>query len=212
MLKIVPQGHRGEVIEIETWIAASGRNGIRRDWVLRDLASGVVFAVATSTLVAMNKQTRRVSKMPEEVRDELSTFFCEKQVLKENFKERIEKLNDKAKYVTSDLKPMWSDLDVNYHVNNVKYVKWILETVPEGFLKDHQISSMILEYKRECTSCDIVRSLCEPQEDEILGCINGAPFKYTHLLQIQGDTKNADVVRARTLWKLKKMSTVPFST
>lgn len=22
---------------------------------------------------------------------------------------------------------MWSDLDVNYHVNNVKYVKWILE-------------------------------------------------------------------------------------
>ncbi|KAG5521681.1 hypothetical protein RHGRI_034041 [Rhododendron griersonianum] len=86
----------------------------------------------------MNKQTRRVSRMPEEVRDELSTFFCEKQVLKENFKERIEKLNDKAKYVTSDLKryiqtrsnylqPMWSDLDVNYHVNNVKYVKWILE-------------------------------------------------------------------------------------
>lgn len=27
----------------------------------------------------------------------------------------------------SNLQPKWSDLDVNQHVNNVKYIGWILE-------------------------------------------------------------------------------------
>lgn len=198
----------GDVIEIETWYAPIGKIGVRREWVLRCHNSGLVFASATCTLVVMNKETRRLSKMPEEVTKELSPFFIEKRALEEIMKEKIETVNGKAKYVTSDLKPMWSDLDVNYHVNNVKYVKWILENVPEEFLKNHQISSMILEYKRECRSCDTVQSLCEPEEDGIVECINGAPFKYTHLLKIQGG--NADVVKARTLWKRKK-SALPCS-
>ena len=57
-----------------------------------------------STWVMMNQQTRRLSKMPEEVRAEISPWFIEKQAIKENVPEKIVKLDDKAKYVKSKLK------------------------------------------------------------------------------------------------------------
>lgn len=52
----------------------------------------------------MNQQTRRLSKMPEEVRAEISPWFIEKQAIKEDVPEKIVKLDDKAKYVNSNLK------------------------------------------------------------------------------------------------------------
>lgn len=52
----------------------------------------------------MNQQTRRLSKMPEEVRAEISPWFIEKQAIKEDAPEKISKLDDKAKYMNSDLK------------------------------------------------------------------------------------------------------------
>lgn len=52
----------------------------------------------------MNRKTRRLSKMPEEVRAEISPWFIEKQAIKEDVPEKIVKLDDKAMYMNSDLK------------------------------------------------------------------------------------------------------------
>lgn len=52
----------------------------------------------------MNQDTRRLSKMPEEVRAEISPWFIEKQAIKEDIPEKIVKLDDNAKYVNSNLK------------------------------------------------------------------------------------------------------------
>ncbi|KAA0046300.1 palmitoyl-acyl carrier protein thioesterase [Cucumis melo var. makuwa] len=230
----------GEIVEIDTWVGASGKNGMRRDWLIRSQATGHVYARATSTWVMMNQQTRRLSKMPEEVRAEISPWFIEKQAIKEDAPEKISKLDDKAKYMNSDLKPKRSDLDMNHHVNNVKYLRWMLETIPDHVLESHQLSSIILEYRRECGSSDIVQSLCEPDEDGILrdvemiedseisllngfslaseilkggllGSFDKGTLRYTHLLQIEGEAKNEEIVRGRTTWK-KKLTTIPFST
>ncbi|KAL8463438.1 hypothetical protein ACS0TY_033415 [Phlomoides rotata] len=221
----------GEVMEIDTWVGASGKNGMRRDWLLRSKSTGLVFARATSTWVMMNQKTRRLSKMPDEVRGEISPWFIEKQAIEEESPEKIEKLDEKALFVNSDLKPKRSDLDMNHHVNNVKYVRWMLEAIPDKFLEKHQLSDMILEYRRECGSSDVVQSLCEPQGDGFLktGCnniaLNGhstsaqiveesgllwstaeAQFSYTHLLQVKGETKNEEIVRGKTTWRKKKKS------
>ncbi|KAG8475446.1 hypothetical protein CXB51_032217 [Gossypium anomalum] len=217
----------GEVIEIDTWVGASGKNGMRRDWVIRSQATGSTYARATSTWVMMNEQTRRLSKMPDEVRDEISPWFIQKQAINEAVPDKIVKLDDKAKHVNSDLKPKRSDLDMNQHVNNVKYVRWMLETIPDKFLECHQLSSIILEYRRECGSSDVVQSLCQPDEDESfangvqqnlltnkvlvggngrLGSldINTLTYGgYTHLLQTTGETQNEEIVRGRTRWNRK---------
>ncbi|CAN0871505.1 Palmitoyl-acyl carrier protein thioesterase, chloroplastic [Linum grandiflorum] len=161
----------GEIVEIDTWVAASGKNGMRRDWVIRSQATGHIYARATSTWVMMNEKTRRLSKMPEVVREEISPWFIDKQAIQQDdvdvAADRIVKLDNGAKYVNTDLKPRRSDLDMNHHVNNVKYVKWMLETIPDNFVESHQLSGIILEYRRECRSSDIVQSLCEPDDNTI---------------------------------------------
>lgn len=75
----------------------------------------------------MNQKTRRLSKMPDEVRAEISPWFIEKRAIQEDGYEKVTKLDSTASYVKSDLKPKRSDLDMNHHVNNVKYIKWMLE-------------------------------------------------------------------------------------
>ncbi|KAE8686483.1 origin recognition complex subunit 4-like [Hibiscus syriacus] len=168
----------------------------------------------------------RLSKMPEEVRDEISPWFIEKQAIIEDVPEKIVKLDDNTKYINSDLKPRRSDLDMNHHVNNVKYVRWMLETIPDKFLESHQLSGIVLEYRRECGSSDRVQSLCQPDEDEILtngveqsllknmvltsgivegngylGPLDTTTYGYTHLLQTKGKNQNEEIVRGRTGWR-----------
>ncbi|KAL5553043.1 hypothetical protein UlMin_040444 [Ulmus minor] len=225
----------GEIIDIDTWVGASGKNGMRRDWLIRSQATGHVLARGTSTWVMMNRKTRRLSKMPEEVRAEISPWFIEKYAIKEDVPEKIVKLDDKAKYKNTDLKPKRSDLDMNQHVNNVKYVRWMLEAIPDHILESNQMSDITLEYRRECGSSDIVQSLCEPDEDGIIlnngvnqdndmsllngfplaaeifkgnglmGSFENGPLRYTHLLQAKGKTQNEEIVRGRTVWKKKQI-------
>ena len=38
---------RGEIVEIDTWVGASGKNGMRRDWLIRSQATGHVYARGT---------------------------------------------------------------------------------------------------------------------------------------------------------------------
>nr|GMD15346.1 palmitoyl-acyl carrier protein thioesterase, chloroplastic-like [Ipomoea batatas] len=190
----------GEVMEINTWVGASGKNGMRRDWLLTSKTTGLVFARATSTWVMMNQQTRRLSKMPDEVRAEISPWFIEKQAIPEENPVKINKLDNNATYVISDLKPKRSDLDMNHHVNNVKYVRWMLETIPDQFLEAHQLSNIILEYRREWIL---------HQGNGLLESLTRGAFSYTHLLQTEGEeAKSKEIVRGRTSWK-RKLPSMP---
>ncbi|KAJ0813317.1 putative oleoyl-[acyl-carrier-protein] hydrolase [Helianthus annuus] len=190
---------------------------MRRDWEIRSHTTGIVFARATSTWVMMNQKTRRLSKMPDEVRAEISPWFINKQAIKEESVEKIDRLDDNAKYINSGLQPKRSDLDMNHHVNNVKYVGWMLEAIPEECLENYQLSNIILEYRRECGSSDVVESLCEPEQVGIIEDVNymsrcpiGAGFlnclvnqciRFTHVLQVKEDSKCQEIVRGKTTWK-----------
>ncbi|EYU40801.1 hypothetical protein MIMGU_mgv1a020934mg [Erythranthe guttata] len=201
----------GEVIEIDTWVGASGKNGMRRDWQLRSQATGLVFARATSTWVMMNEKTRRLSKIPDEVRAEIAPWFIKKQAIKDEIPEKIHKLDSNATYVHSDLKPKRSDLDMNHHVNNVKYVGWMLETIPDEFMEKHQLSDMILEYRRECGSSDVVQSLCEPQQYEGLlktGIDQQYNNKHNHI-GLNGNSFSSEILERKGL--LGCLNIGPFS-
>ncbi|KAG0616393.1 hypothetical protein M758_5G111500 [Ceratodon purpureus] len=153
----------GDVVEIDSWVAGEGKNGMRRDFIVRDYATGEVIARATSIWVMMNQDTRRLSKMPQEVLAEISPHFLDKKCIQSSEGcQKIKKLNDSAPYIRSDLVPRLRDMDMNQHVNNVKYISWVLESVPQSLLVAHELASMTLEYRRECTPSDVVQSLSCP--------------------------------------------------
>jgi fatty acyl-ACP thioesterase B len=52
----------------------------------------------------MNQDTRRLSKMPKDVLDEISTYFLDQSVIKDDDRcQRIKKLTDSAPYIRSNL-------------------------------------------------------------------------------------------------------------
>ncbi|KAK3043221.1 hypothetical protein RJ639_002464 [Escallonia herrerae] len=193
----------GDVIEIDTWVDAAGKNGMRRDWIIRDYKTQRIITRATSTWVIMNRETRRLSKIPDEVRDEVQPFYRNRVAIPEENtdSEKIEKLTDEtAKRIRSGLAPRWSDMDANQHVNNVKYIGWILESVPTKVLEKYNLTSMTLEYRRECRQSNMLDSLTSMKNS-----VKHEDLECTHLLRMQAD--KAEIVRARSVWQAKRSYT-----
>ncbi|CAN6545097.1 unnamed protein product [Malus baccata var. baccata] len=97
-----------DVVEIETWCQGEGRIGTRRDWILKDYATGEVIGRATSKWVMMNQDTRRLVKVTDDVREEHLVFAPRE--LRLAFPEpnnsslkKISKLEDPAQYSTLGL-------------------------------------------------------------------------------------------------------------
>lgn len=38
---------RGDVVQVDTWVSSSGKNGMRRDWIIRDCGSGDILTRAS---------------------------------------------------------------------------------------------------------------------------------------------------------------------
>lgn len=201
----------GDVVEIDTWVGPSGKNGMRRDWLVRDSKTNSILTRATSTWVMMNRKTRKLSKIPDAVKGEIQPYFTQRNIFVAEDTRKLHKLEDHtAQYICSDLSPRWSDLDVNQHVNNVKYIGWILESLPISVLEDNELANITLEYRRECGPTHVLQSLASPQAGEVIAG-SAAPFsqrnepsdtlQFAHLLQLQDD--KSEILRARSEWRPK---------
>ncbi|WCJ38012.1 Oleoyl-acyl carrier protein thioesterase chloroplastic [Euphorbia peplus] len=210
-----------DVVEVETWCQSEGRIGTRRDWILKDYATGQVIGRATSKWVMMNQDTRRLQKVTDEVRDEY-LVFCPPE-LRLAFPEdnslsvkKISKLEDPGHYSKLGLVPRRADLDMNQHVNNVTYIGWVLESIPQEVIDTHELQTITLDYRRECQHDDVVDSLTsiEPSEEteaiSQLQGTNGSPYTisgdhqdnrhFLHLLRLSG---GLEINRGRTEWRKK---------
>ncbi|KAG5559406.1 hypothetical protein RHGRI_009068 [Rhododendron griersonianum] len=191
----------GDVVQVDTWVDASGKNGMRRDWLVRDCKTGDILTRASSVWVMMNKKTRRLSKIPDEVRQEIGPYFVDSPPVLDDDSRKLPKLDEHtANYVRSGLTPKWSDLDVNQHVNNVKYIGWILESAPQPIVESHELCGMTLEYRRECGRDSVLQSLTAASGGGVTGLADSGYMECRHLLRLEG---GAEIVKGRTEWRPK---------
>ncbi|KAJ3709083.1 hypothetical protein LUZ61_012788 [Rhynchospora tenuis] len=193
----------GDVVEVDTWVGASGKNGMRRDWHVRDNKSGRTILRATSVWVMMNKETRRLAKMPEEVRAEIGPYFIDRLAIRAEDAKKLpkaEKKDSSERFVRKGLTPRWGDLDVNQHVNNVKYIGWILESAPISILEKHELASMTLEYRKECGRDSVLQSLTTVSSS--VDCTGEKGVMCEHLLKLES---GAEIVKGWTEWRPKRI-------
>ncbi|KAK8524987.1 hypothetical protein V6N13_015984 [Hibiscus sabdariffa] len=105
-------------------------------------------------------------------------------------------------------RPGWNDMDMNQHVNNVKYFEWILEGAPSWITSTHQLSSINLEFRKECGMDATLKSLSKyignyNSESDCPTNGNGKGLiEVEHSLRLEN---GLEVVRGRTLWNLKHL-------
>uniref|UniRef100_I3RZ89 Acyl-[acyl-carrier-protein] hydrolase n=1 Tax=Medicago truncatula TaxID=3880 RepID=I3RZ89_MEDTR len=210
-----------DVVEIETWCQAEGRAGTRRDFIIKDYATNEVIGRATSKWVMMNEDTRRLQKVSDDVRDEF-LVYCPRELRlaipeeNSNCLKKIPKLGDPAHNSRLGLMPRRSDLDMNQHVNNVAYIGWVPESMPQEIIDSYELQSITLDYRRECQQNDIVDSLTSVEALEgaevvpELKSTNGSGKamddkqerqQFLHLLRLSNE--GLEINRGRTEWRKK---------
>ncbi|KAG6548960.1 hypothetical protein Mapa_009728 [Marchantia paleacea] len=189
-----------DLVEIDTWFQPEGKNSVRRDWIVKNVRTGESMAFATSTWVLMNSQTRRLCKMTEDLWQELEPHMrspAKWAMSEERRKEsstKIPKLGEEAALRIEGVVASERDCDMNQHVNNVRYLSWMIETVPEEVKRSHEVSKITIEYRQEANQGECVDTVADIEKTEHIDMTH-----FTHLTKKSSDGK--EINRGRTVWR-----------
>lgn len=175
-----------QTIDIETW--PSGENGLiaTRDFLLS--VGGFEFGRATSAWFMLNIQRRRPVRMPRAVRD--LRLPSRPPTLPHEFPPIH--LPDEFSHET-EFRVRYSDLDMNRHVNNVRYVEWALEGVPRHLIAGYRLSNLEVHFKAETVAGEIVRVQTAERPSEEEG------ISFVHRLATSGAGREVAILTS--LWK-----------
>uniref|UniRef100_A0A2Z5X8I3 Acyl-[acyl-carrier-protein] hydrolase n=1 Tax=Eudorina sp. NIES-3984 TaxID=1941220 RepID=A0A2Z5X8I3_9CHLO len=199
----------GDIVGVETYYTEEGRLAFRRDWKITDASTGAELGAATSTWVTINMDTRRLAKIPDTLRRRFLRFAPEISLHALPVAETKKKLPE---MVLPGQVARRSDMDMNGHINNVTYLAWALESVPENVYWTHELYEVELDFKAECLAGNTVEAHCNFLDDELPlagpdGPGSGQHLQLLHLLQKCDEGGCTELVRARTTWRAITKST-----
>lgn len=151
----------GEIIKIQTWPSHFERFYGEREFLVLN-AQDKIIARASSLWIFLNLAKRRPTRIPSEI-SEAYRIFTEKGVT-EPFPEFNPVQIDQMEQVEFIVRR--SDIDTNDHVNNTKYIEWVLETVPEEVYRNYRMVSLEVAYKKESTYGEKVLAVIQEIESK----------------------------------------------
>ena len=159
----------GDDIRIETWPCSLVGPFFRRDFIFYNNQDEPI-AKGVSGWLLLNAETLRPQRA-----DKLNIDlpFNEGKYALEIFPDR---LNGLAETPIFSKKILYNEIDVNYHVNNTRYLDWVMDCFDSNFYRSHLLKSFTLEFLGEMHWGD---------EVELLSGQEGSSF---HIQALNGQT------------------------
>ena len=176
-----------ERIQVETWPVGVEGLQFRRDFIVRR-EDGSIVARAVSHWVVVSLATRKICRIP--------AFIAE--IALENTATAM----DDARSKLADVGPEFescvfrvrlADVDRNHHVNNVRYLDWILESIPEDVRTGMRLADIEMLFRAESFRNDRIGVRTMPEEEQ-----DGPAHGFVHSLVREADGR--ELVRARSVW------------
>ncbi|ERJ11968.1 acyl-[acyl-carrier-protein] thioesterase [Haloplasma contractile] len=153
-----------EDIIIETWPRKPKTIEFGRDFIVRD-HSGKIIAKAISSWVLLDMDSRQIQKS-KRFNIDYPDLFEEKAI-----DCRLKKLNATEKMRISYEKVIsYSDIDVNGHVNNTKYIEYVMDSFSYEEHKSYTVCSIQVNFINEALPGDTLL-LCKSNADQDEGCV-----------------------------------------
>jgi len=187
-----------QTLEIETWPSGLDRLYATREFVLSDEDGEC--ARATSAWLVIDTARRRLLRPPAAL-SEIDP--PDRPPAIEVERSKMEKPTSESAH-EQEFRVRYHDLDLNRHVNNVRYVEWALETMPTEWLDAHVLADLTLEFRAETTAGDPVRSTVHPVEPDNGGSVRKASARDEHRTfhhHLRHAAEGHTLALAKTVWR-----------
>ena len=175
-----------DVITVETDIVGVKKLYGYRSFTIKDSKENILIS-GLSTAILIDFEKRKPVKISSE---QYEVYGIEKE-LEENIP-LDDFLNiDEIKY-SKDYHVRYSDVDINKHVNNVKYMEIAIDTLPRDIINNYKISNIKVLFKKEATDGDTL----EVNSDVIVSNEN----ELTTLHTISHSNNNKPITKLEFKW------------
>ncbi|HEY4789292.1 MAG TPA: acyl-ACP thioesterase domain-containing protein [Bacteroidales bacterium] len=140
----------GDEITVTTWPRGlDGMFALREFLVIS--ASGSKLAAATTSWLVLDAEKHRPQRISPE---DFSKFMILTDSALGITAEKIAK--PESPIAEESFKAKFSDIDVNRHVNNVKYIEWAIDSFPNDILMSREIGSFSVNFTGEASLGDAI--------------------------------------------------------
>ena len=151
-----------EEIKIETWPSGRQSKFATRDFLIFDQKHKILVK-ATSSWMIVDLKTQKPIVMPAFM-DEIR--LPDRQRALESTFPKMKSPKNPNSEIQYDVR--LSDLDINQHVNNVKYIEWSLESVPFEIWRTKVLSELEISFRSETKYGESILIQTERNEDIFL--------------------------------------------
>lgn len=150
-------------MNIKTWTSKFGRMQVSRSYSIKHNDEEVIKVISQWALIDLEK---RIPKVPTE---DFTNHCCDREpaIPREKFFSVTKKDNLGELIKTSTFNVKRTDIDTNDHVNNVKYVEWSINDIPDDLYNDYYINEIRIVYRKECALNDIVTMFTYRNNDHV---------------------------------------------
>lgn len=146
----------GEIIKIKTWSSKCRRMQAERSYILYD-QSGSIAAHIASRWIFMNLEERKPTAIGKEMEQKYGNTDI---TAIPNEKYKLPKLQKEDTIMERTFIVTRRDTDNNGHTNNVTYIEWAIDDIPDEIYNTMTISDICVVYRKECYKGDAVTSKC----------------------------------------------------
>ena len=169
----------GDTVRLRTWPSGRDRLFYYRDFEIIDANGGLVLQASTAWFVIDTEKRERT--IPE------WWTTAEYPAGPKIFDSKLHRLQRCGAGEGEPVTVNYGDLDQNGHVNNVRYIEWVLHSLPLEFHQSHRIKTLEVNYLAEAFYGHSV-AICSRED---------LPGEYAHGVMADG----VDLFRARSIWE-----------
>ncbi len=177
-----------ETIRVKTWLSGSSRLFAFRDFsIMRE--DGEVIGGAKSAWVVLDVKSRKPQR--------IAPFLQDLNPLpdQQGAETRLDKLPaPSAPHREALFTVRYSDLDMHQHVNNARYLEWILNSYSFEMSQTHQITTFEINFLAESNYDDALFIRTEQKRED--------PLTFLH--SIAKKEEGQELCRARVKWKRRE--------
>ncbi len=175
-----------ETIQVQTWSNKCRKIQAERSYIIKD-GTGNPIAKAMSRWVLMDFAKRKPATVPDHMianygTDQIPAIEGEKYPMP---KHPIGTLIGQQQFTVSRC-----DTDTNGHTNNVKYLAWAMEDIPDTIYQNMTLHDIRVVYRKECKRHDVVQTKTYLQQNDDTQTI----------LTFLTDIQNNILCEIQTLW------------